>query len=637
MPNTIESALENLLGVCDGAHSQDGTGFNGYDAPFAKDLWAKRPWTIKQQAALYKMLRKYTKQLSGFGVDYAAIPVPLIDAPPAPSASPTPAPLKPWSAIELVGETKVEVRFPYNPDIVEMIREVSGRSWNPQAKCWSIDLTNPLALDDLFGFAVKAKMEMPQVLQSRRAEATAKRKEVEEQSAKAVASSLATDAEIEVAGLGGILMPFQRAGVAYASEKRRSLIADEMGLGKTVQALATIKNLNAFPVIIFCPASLKLNWYREARKWLPGHSVALFEDAKGADVSICNYEQLVKFKDYLTEVCKHRGLVFDEMHYLKNYKAQRSIAAKELADAVYKKFKKDALILGLTGTPILNRPGELLHLLQILHRLEDIGGFQKFRSRYMWGQGLEELQQICRSTFLIRREKSQVLKDLPAKRRVDVGIAMEDPEAYHALENSTLPGLTEADALVRIGELRREAARQKVPGIIQWIKEFQENEKKLVLFTVHKEVQAAYMNAFPGCAAVLGDMEIQDRQKAVDRFQEDPACNLIVCSLKAAGVGLTLTASSDVAFAEFGWTPGDMDQAEDRCHRIGQKDSVTAWYLEGNGAGIDEKMLALIEEKREHGDRLLNVERIGSEHKEAAKGQLVKAILRNAKIAAGLL
>lgn len=634
----LELAVGLLLGVCDSARSTDGAGFNKFDAVFARDVYDKRGrWTPGQVFAIWKMLRKYRVQLSGMEFDFTAVPEP-IDPKSADGmalAGPTSAAAPSGVVIEAQVSGMISVRFPYKPEWVELIRTVPGRQWDGMNKQWLIK-PDPLAMEALINFCQQTGGVFPKALDDAYRMGVEARKQAEIEAQAAMADSMAVDADFNVEGLGGVLMPFQRAGVKYASEKKRCLIADEMGLGKTVQGLATIKHLGALPALVLCPASLKRNWQREAIKWLPGHAPLLFEENRFGDISIMNYEQTARWEEYIIEKMRYKALILDEAHYLKNHKAQRSIAVRHIAQAMIKKWGDEAVILGLTGTPVLNLPAELLHLLQVLGRLDDVGGFNTFRERYLYGdfkgngRNLEELQQICRSRFLIRREKMQVLTDLPPKRRIDVDLKMEDPTAYAAVENAELDD-SPAAALVRIGELRREAARQKVKAAVEWVSEFMDTGKKLIYFAVHREIQAELLKAFPKAAQILGDDEMPMRQAAVDRFQEDPDCQLIICSLKAAGVGLTLTAASDVAFHEFGWTPGDMDQAEDRAHRIGQQDSVTCWYLRATGAGIDDTMLALIASKREVGNQLLSATRTEGNDQEAVKNQLVKSVLEQAR------
>lgn len=635
----LETAVGLLLGVCDGASSQDGAGFNGWDAAFIRDVWPKRPWTPGQSFAIHKLLRKYSKQLAGLGCDFAAI-LPPPDPKTGdgqPLAGPTQAQQPQGVNITLRTDGAMEITFPYKPETVELVRQIPDRTWDGGRKVWVIK-PGPRNVDGVIRFAQQTGVSLPPGLLAAHELAKVELDRAAKEAALAAADSVAVDADFHVTGLGGVLMPFQRAGVKYATNARRCLIADEMGLGKTVQALATLKHLDSLPALIVCPASLRLNWMREAKKWLPGVVATPYELSWHGDICVINYDILTKYKDHIMEKGRFKSIVFDEAHYLKNHKAQRSVAARDIAASIRKSKGDEAVVLMLTGTPILNRPGELLHLLQILGRVEDVGGFKTFRDRYMmndWkgnGYNLEELQQICRSRFLIRREKSQVLTDLPPKRRITVDVPLHNPKAYKAVEDAPLQD-NAAAAIVRIGELRREAARQKLPGVVQWVMDFLDTGKKLILFAVHRDVQQQLVGAFPGCAQILGEDDAQARQKAVDRFQEDPTCQLIVCSLKAAGVGLTLTAASDVAFHEFGWTPGDMDQAEDRAHRIGQRDSVTAWFLRGVEAGIDGQMLQLIEDKREVSRKLLDPTRTAEADQAQVKDRLVQAVLSKARSA----
>ena len=168
-----------------------------------------------------------------------------------------------------------------------------------------------------------------------------------------VALSAAHDVDLEVAGLGGELKPFQRAGVAYLLERRRAFLADEQGLGKTIEALAAVQADDAFPAVVVCPANLKLNWQRETSAWLPGRSIERLsglgggEDVTGrvlADVTIVNYEILgARLPELLAG--EPRAVVVDEAHLCKNPAAKRTRAAQQLAAAV----PSDGLVLALTG------------------------------------------------------------------------------------------------------------------------------------------------------------------------------------------------------------------------------------------------------------------------------------------------
>ncbi|MDO9352537.1 MAG: DEAD/DEAH box helicase [Solirubrobacteraceae bacterium] len=411
----------------------------------------------------------------------------------------------------------------------------------------------------------------------------------------------------------GELMPFQIAGIEYALDRRRTFIADEQGLGKTLQALQTIEAANAYPAVILCPASLKLNWEREAKHWLPHRSVKVFtgrgEQDSTADLLVLNYEIVEWHRERLATLLPG-ALVLDESHYCKSPKAKRTKAVRALAEAL----PQDALRLALTGTPLVNRPKELVPQLQILGRLSEFGSGAGFERRFGSIEERERLHWHLRRTCYLRRLKKDVLPQLPEKQRAVVPVELSNKADYDRAEREFMSWLVEqfggtdeldrkltsaerGKALVKLGALRRLAGKGKVEMAASWIEDFLESGEKLVVFASHVDVQHALADSFPEAVHILGSDSPATRDAAVQRFQNDPDVQLCICSLRVAAHGLTLTAASDVAFVELGWTPAEHDQAEDRCHRIGQEDSVTAWYLLASGT-IDERIAALIENKR---------------------------------------
>lgn len=222
--------------------------------------------------------------------------------------------------VEKIGE-KIALTFPYNPALVVAIREVPGREWDGGSKRWLLPLTSS-SIEALGKFLEIARQSLSLEDSAGILEELSK---IKEEAEAMQASSMAADADFEVKGLGGELRPFQKAGVAYASKSKRCFIADEMGLGKTVQALATVHYLNAYPALVVCPASLKINWMREANKWLPGHPNQIIPSWYKADVDVTNYEALPKLKQQIKER-QYKSLIVDECHYVKNHKAIRTKA-----------------------------------------------------------------------------------------------------------------------------------------------------------------------------------------------------------------------------------------------------------------------------------------------------------------------
>jgi SWI/SNF-related matrix-associated actin-dependent regulator 1 of chromatin subfamily A len=470
--------------------------------------------------------------------------------------------------------------------------------------------------------------------------------DIREQHARAaglVELSGATDAQLDVPGLGGTLKPFQRAGVSYVLAQRRTFLADEQGLGKTIEALAALEADGAYPAIVVCPASLKLNWMRELERWLPNRSAQALTgtglraarpssaeansttpsdgDLTGtarvgapippADITVVNYDILAARLPSLAAIAP-RALVLDESHYCKNAAAKRTQAVARLSAAV----PNDGLVLALTGTPVMNRPPELISQLRIIGRLADFGSGAQFGRRFRGPDAHVRLHWHLRSRCFVRRLKADVLPQLPAKTRSVVPVELDNEAEYRLAEhdviawlrsrpldlrelNAKVAAALRAERLVRLNALKLLAARGKQHAALAWIHDFCSSGERLVVFATHREIQRAVLQRFPTALHILGDDTHTARDASVDAFQAADASDnqLIVCSLAVAGQGLTLTQSSNVAFLELDWTPAKHDQAEDRCHRIGQQDAVNAWYLLAAGT-IDETIARLLERKR---------------------------------------
>ncbi len=450
--------------------------------------------------------------------------------------------------------------------------------------------------------------------------------EIREQHAHAaglVALSGATDAELDtrferaLSGLGGELKPFQRAGVAYLLAQRRAFLADEQGLGKTIEALATLQADDAYPAIVVCPASLKLNWVREIERWLPQRSAQTLaglgsgEPIEAADITVVNYDILAARGEALAAL-EPRAVVLDESHYCKNAAAKRTQAVARLAASV----PAEGLVMALTGTPVMNRPPELISQLRIIGRLPDFGSGAQFGRRFKGADAHMRLHWHLRSRCFVRRLKADVLPQLPAKTRTVVPVELDNDAEYRLAETDVIAWLRSrpfdlkeldakiaaalrAERLVRLNALKLLAARGKLHAALAWIHDFCTSGERLVVFAHHREVQRAVLERFPHALHILGEDSHAARDASVGAFQaaDDSENQLIVCSLEVAGQGLTLTRASNVAFLELDWTPAKHDQAEDRCHRIGQQDAVNAWYLLAANT-IDETMANLLERKR---------------------------------------
>lgn len=542
--------------------------------------------------------------------------------------------------------------------------------------------------------------------------------------------------------------PFQVAGIAYALKAKRCFIADEMGLGKTIQAIGTNAVVKKFPMLCIVPNTLKINWKEECQKWFgKKRSVVMLRNKdlkplnkrisrkhreessvsepvteevisdlakkryikkglkflKQYDVIVVNYDKLNKWSDYFVAL-KPPFVVFDESHYVKG-NSTRTRVCKAMMDAISPEY-----LLMLTGTPIMNKPLELIRQLQIMGRMAEFGGVDFFIRRYCSIVNVDmsqlpslpkpnevgsmpelteeqklavemreellkkvyenqiELNHRLRSVCYVRREKSDVLTDLPEKQRSMLTFEISNREEYERIEedvigylgdkaakdqkflkglrklskeeqvkrikerrNTKMERVARAEILVKIEALKQAAAIGKLDSIKEWIEDFFESspKKKLVVFATHRRIideLELILSDYNPVAVRGGDSDIK-RDNAVKSFQNDKKTKLFIGSLRAAGVGLTLTSASDVVFTELGWTPAVHDQAEDRCHRITQKNAVTAYYLLGENT-IEMKIAKLIESKRQtvdavsFGDPLEKVRQTGS-----ILGDLVKELL----------
>ena len=515
------------------------------------------------------------------------------------------------------------------------IPKSAGFRWDPERKCWFTT-----------DAAIAAKLATPEA-------AAALMKQVAEKQAErsaTVEASRAASADIHIPCPEGLAyLPYQVAGINYALRRPNVLFGDEMGLGKTIQAIGVINADETIrKVLVVCPASLKLNWQREMRKWLVREMSITIASGQScvpnfADITIANYDILAKHAATLRAVTWDL-IICDEGHYIKNPEAKRTqaVVGKEKKGQVEMPAISARRRMILTGTPIPNRPIEGWPHFHYLDPAE-FRSFWGYAKRYCDAQNngygwdftgsanLGELQDKLRGSIMVRRLKADVLTELPAKRRavieiaangassavkheqeawerkeatmlalraaVELAKASDDPADY-AEAVSRLKGAAKA-AFDELAKLRHATAVAKIPYVIEHLNSAIEDGGKVVVFAHHHDVLNALAEEF-GDRAVLvsGEVNISERQAAVDRFQTDSTCQVFIGGIQAAGVGITLTAASHVVFAELDWVPGNVTQAEDRCHRIGQRGMVLVEHLVLEGS-LDARMAQTLVEKQE--------------------------------------
>lgn len=466
-----------------------------------------------------------------------------------------------------------------------------------------------------------------------------------------MARSKATDSNIDFPKPDGLeYMNFQKAGIEFCVDRDAVLIADEMGLGKTIQAIGYMNytGLRHGRTLIICPASVKLNWRNELLKWLVDFTPigVAYGNQPFPDypIVIINWDILTRFQ---VEIHGEDWglLVADECHYAKNPDSQRT---KETVGTYGRKpqpgipAKKKIF---MTGTPIINRPVEMF---PVLHYLDPKAwpSYWKYVMRYCnayqgtmgWdvtgASHLKELKQKLRSTLMVRRLKKDVLKELPDKIRQVIEIPATGKLAKAVkTEQKRMKKykdqVKELDAgyigdFAEIALIRHETALAKVSAVVAYVKDILATDQKVVLFAWHRDVIQQLRIAFPDTAVVVtGATALSMREAAVKDFQENPTCKIFIGNIAAAGIGITLTAASQVVFAELDWTPGRMSQAEDRCHRIGQENAVNVQHLVLEGS-IDAYMAQTLVEKQDIIDQALDGREGEDEDREFHYSDLLK-------------
>lgn len=524
----------------------------------------------------------------------------------------------------------------YRQQVVDKFKEsitVDGRRWDKASGAWIVPATNK-GKAELDQFSYYIKHFEPVIWGDQKAV----------KSDEDIAYTLPDMPELE--GDHGLKIepyPYQLQGIARGLQLKRFINGDDMGLGKTLEAIATINKANAFPCLVICPNVVKINWQREWAKFTDKKAMVLTDSVRESwpffwqtgmnQVFIVNYESLRKYfvrritkseKWTLKDVEFHqtinlfKSVIIDESHKVKSTSTQQSKFCKGIASG------KEYIIL-LTGTPVVNKPNDLVCQLGIMDRMIDFGGWKYFMSRYCSGpngaSNLKELNFMLWKNCFFRREKSKVLTQLPDKVRQVMSCDITNRKEYQDAERDLIDYLKrykEADdekiqkslkgeVMVRIGILKDITARGKLKEVIDFVKDFRENGKKIILFCNLHEIVDRLLAAFPSAVCVTGRQNMEEKQASVDAFQKSPKTDIIICSIKAASAGITLTAASDVAFIELPWTYADCDQAESWAHRIGQKDSVNCYYLLGRRT-IDQKLYRIIEEKKHISNAVLGAE-----------------------------
>ena len=543
---------------------------------------------------------------------------------------------------------KLIVKFPYDPTVITVIKKINGRIYNSENRTWSIPYlpSSIKLLVDSYGFSTSDRLKKKMFTQII--------KEVEN---KRIPKLLRTP------------YPFQKLGIIDMIQKKgKVLLADDMGLGKTLQTIGWVahKTNKKLPLIILCPASLKLNWKEELEKTLPNppaicilNGVFKSENIPPiSDIYILNFnifansfdtiitEEGKKIKveikgsgwaDYLLSL-NPKSIIIDEAHAIKNMDANRTRTILKFSKLKYK--------ILLSGTPIEKRPVELWNLINFINPTL-FKNYYSYVFRYCDAKktdyGLDvkgssnmgELHSILTNSIMIRRTKEQVGIELPEKIDTIIKVDIDNLKEYKQAEKSFKIWLTEkiakkvtdmerqlaldlgnerkveiiaekvnktllAEVLVKIGVLKQLAAKGKINPLIEWLQNALNYDEKFVIFCTHSEPLNILYKKFKSISVKIdGSVDVTKRQAIVHAFQTNTKIKLLFGNMKAAGVGLTLTAASNVVILEYPDKPGEYTQAIDRINRIGQKSkSINVWNFIGNDTIENEVITALNEAQK---------------------------------------
>jgi len=403
------------------------------------------------------------------------------------------------------------------------------------------------------------------------------------------------------------LYPHQADGVSFLISAKRAILGDDMGLGKTRQAVAAIEAaIPEGPVLVVCPASLKLNWRREIRLVDPEARIEIIgfdkEPVPNARWVIVNYDLLGKHAERLHAI-GWVGVILDEAHFIKNNSKRTTHCLKLLGvqDVAKAPLLGPNYVFLLTGTPMTSRPRDLFNLLRCVGH-PSARSFLSFAKRYCeayrndfgWvttgASNIQELNLLMKEVML-RRKKDEVL-NLPPKIRSWVPVDISSsPAALNAVENflawysATDPERpNDTQFLAKLTKVRVALHKAKHKAVAERIKDVIASGEKVVVFTCFNDGVTRHKAAFGDLAVTItGNCSAQERMEAVDRFQSDPTVKVAVCNLIAGGVGITLTAGTHVIFQDLDWVPANHAQAEDRCYRMGQNNQVTVEYFHAAG------------------------------------------------------
>lgn len=513
----------------------------------------------------------------------------------------------------------------YNPGFVFDVKQIPGRIYIPETKQWHCPI-NDITLKQ-----IKELVTKNQFINVGKPEDDILYHPDDETVSERILNGL----EQRIQGKLSMpfdLYPYQKEAIAYQLTKRSTLNAADMGTGKTVMAIVSVEVEDLFPCLVVTPASVKYNWAYQWGLVNPNRRVSVINDNafdQTSDVFIINYDSLgrnekndngdvkvnLKYEGLVN--VKFKSVVCDEAQNVKNSKTLRSRALKKLIKGVEYR-------LMLTGTPVLNRPSEMINLLSLMGVFDKLfGGWKHYVYKYCdakitrygydisGASNLIELNAYLKQHCYFRIEKRDVLKDLPERVDTVLYVDIDNRKEYESAKNDLIGYLKEnfgqlkadnalmAEQLVLINTLLRLSAMGKFEQITGWVDDYLESsDNKLVVFGVHVDLLKQLADKY-SCDLIVGDVDQRKRFEIVNSFQKNKK-RVLFMNIQTGGVGIDglQNVSSDVLFVEMPWRYADIEQAVSRLERVGQRNNIFAYFMLGRDT-IDIDMWDMILKKRQ--------------------------------------
>lgn len=428
------------------------------------------------------------------------------------------------------------------------------------------------------------------------------------------------------------LFPHQELAIKFLLKRDKSILSDDMGLGKTKSSIAAALLSGSEKILVVCPANAKINWFREITEYIDEEMVTIVKSGywRPKVFTIINYDILNRFHEIQDKRKKEEAksyineenfdlMIVDEAHMIKNKDTIRGKIVAQIGENIPK-------VWLLTGTPIANRPMDYYNLLKVC-RVPVTDNFQHFAYRYcaaksfnkklksgkikkIWltdgASNLEELHQKTKN-YILRRKKEDHL-DLPPKIVSPFYLELDNRKGYeNAFEDyvnwlkSEGRKLGPARQMVEMIVLRKFISEEKIPFTTDMVRNFleQSEDKKIIIFTVFTESLKKLKEEFGDIAVCHnGEMSDKEKQRSIDRFQNEPGVRVFIGNIISAGSAITLTASDTTIFHDMDFSPSNHQQAEDRNYRISQDKTVNVYYPVFEGT-IEEKIYEILQKKKE--------------------------------------